>query len=93
MARAASLSLLLLAACGPHVPPQPRGPMMLDDVAYDVTRTRTGGVLVRRVGRPFQNWEGAEARRGADAFCNGRAQTSDRDRFRGDAWLIVEGCA
>ncbi len=91
--RIATASLVLLAACGSHVPPQLRGPMVVDGVAYDVTRTRLGSVLVKREGRPFLNWEGAEARRAADAFCNGRAEASIRDRFRGDGWLIVEGCA
>ena len=86
-------ALLALAACGPHVPPQGRGPMIVDGVAYDVSRKPSQALLVRREGRPFQNWEGAEARRAADAFCVGRADTSDRDRFEGDAWLIVKGCA
>jgi hypothetical protein len=45
------------------------------------------------MGRAFENWEGAEARRAADRFCNGRANTSLRDRFQGDTWVIAGGCA
>jgi len=88
-----SMTALVLAACVPAVAPLPPGPVIIDGVAYDVERRPSQAVLVRRLDRPFQNWEGAEARRAADRFCQGRAKTSIRDRFVGDGWLIVEGCA
>ncbi|MFV0492814.1 MAG: hypothetical protein ACK5M4_13445 [Pseudorhodobacter sp.] len=86
-------AVLALVACAPGgtVPLSP-GPVVLGDVAYDVA-LQGGGILVQRSGRPLENWEGAEARRAADAFCRGRATSSIRDRFTGDGWLIVEGCA
>ncbi|MBL4917358.1 hypothetical protein [Szabonella alba] len=88
-----TLSALALAACVPAVAPVAPGPVMLDGVTYEVTRRPSQAVLVRRLDRPFQNWEGMEARRAADRFCQGRANSSIRDRFVGDGWLIVEGCA
>ncbi|MFN3822965.1 MAG: hypothetical protein ACK4RN_03200 [Pseudorhodobacter sp.] len=88
-----AITALALVACVPAVAPLPPGPVVVDGVAYDVTRRASQAVLVRRVDRPFQNWEGAEARRAADRFCQGRAKASIRDRFVGDGWLIVEGCA
>jgi hypothetical protein len=88
-----SMTALVLAACVPAVAPLPPGPVVIDGVSYEVTRRPSQAVLVRRLDRPFQNWEGAEARRAADRFCQGRAKTSIRDRFLGDGWLIVEGCA
>ncbi len=88
-----SMTALALAACAPAVAPVAPGPVVVDGVAYDVSRRPSQAVLVRRIDRPFQNWEGAEARRAADRFCQGRAKTSIRDRFEGDGWLIVEGCA
>ena len=91
--RLALFCVLALSACGPARVPQARGPMVVDGVSYDVVRKPSQALLVTRQGRPFQNWEGAEARRAADAFCVGRAKTGLRDRFQGEGWLIVEGCA
>jgi hypothetical protein len=88
-----AIGALALSGCVASVPPAGPGPIVLDGVSYDVTRAATGALRVSRQGAPFQNWEGMEARRAADRFCNGRAETSIRDRFQGDAWLIVEGCA
>jgi len=66
---------------------------VLDRAEYVVTKTGSGALEVRRMGRPFENWEGMEAQRAAVEYCVGRAQTSINDRFRDDAWLIVRGCA
>ncbi|WP_050528656.1 hypothetical protein [Pseudorhodobacter aquimaris] len=84
---------LVLSACATSVPPLPRAPIVLDGVSYDVAKRPTGAVEVSRIGRPFENWEGQEARRAADRFCVTRAKTSIKDRFQGSTWLIVEGCA
>lgn len=84
---------LALSGCVGSVPPVARGPVLVDGVSYNVAKRPTGAVEVARIGRPFENWEGHEARRAADAFCVGRAKTSIRDRFQGARWVIVEGCA
>lgn len=90
------LSALTLSACAAALPaqaPVTRGPVVIDGVSYAVSLTGSQAVLVQREGRPFANWEGMEARRAADRFCNGRANVGIRDRFKGDGWLIVGGCA
>lgn len=46
--------------------------------------------------QPFANWQGAEARRVAEAECAARGQrlrTSIRDRHEQGAWVFPEGCA
>lgn len=88
-----TLGALALSACVSTPAPVARGPVVLDGVSYAVAKRPSGAVEVSRMGRPFQNWEGQEARRAADQFCNGRANTSIKDRFQGNAWLIVGGCA
>jgi hypothetical protein len=95
MKRSLSLILGALALSGCVAAPQPvlRGPVIVDGVEYAVAKRSSGAVEVSRIGRAFDNWEGAEARRAADRFCNGRAKPSARDRFQGASWLIVEGCA
>lgn len=47
-------------------------------------------------GQPFAMWDGAPARRVAEADCAARGQslrTSIYDRFEAGAWVFVEGCA
>lgn len=88
-----TFSALALSACVSTPAPVARGPIVLDGAEYVVTKTGSGALEVRRMGRPFENWEGMEAQRAAVEYCVGRAQTSINDRFRDDAWLIVRGCA
>ncbi|MFT7060062.1 MAG: hypothetical protein ACJASV_002579 [Pseudorhodobacter sp.] len=89
-----AIGALALSACvSAPAAPVARGPIVLDGVSYDVGKTSAGAVQVRRTGKPFANWEGAEARRAADQFCNRRANATIRDRFQVDAWLIMGGCA
>lgn len=88
-----TLAALALGACVSALPPEARGPVVVDGVPYAVAKRPLGAVEVARMGRAFENWEGAEARRAADRFCNGRANTSLRDRFQGDTWVIAGGCA
>ena len=46
-------------------------------------------------GQPFQMWEGALARKAADAACGGKVRVSIYDRFdrATGAWVYPEGCA
>ena len=53
-------------------------------------------LTVVRQGAPYANWEGAAARKQADAECAARGQTlrpSIYDRYHAGAWVYVEGCA
>ncbi len=52
-------------------------------------------VRVTNGGQPFQMWEGALARKAADAQCGGRVNTSIYDRFdrATGEWVYPEGCA
>jgi hypothetical protein len=55
----------------------------------------TGPVRVTNNGQPFQMWEGAAARRAADAACGGRVEVSIYDRFdrATGEWVYPGGCA
>jgi hypothetical protein len=46
-------------------------------------------------GQPFAMWDGARARKAADAACGGRVQVSIYDRFdrATGEWVYPEGCA
>jgi hypothetical protein len=52
-------------------------------------------VRVTNGGQPFAMWEGALARKAADAVCGGKVRVSIYDRFdRGTGeWVYPEGCA
>jgi hypothetical protein len=52
-------------------------------------------VRVTNNGLPFQMWEGALARKAADAACGGKVRTSIYDRFdrATGEWVYPEGCA
>lgn len=52
-------------------------------------------VRVINNGQPFQMWEGALARKAADAACGGKVRVSIYDRFdrATGAWVYPEGCA
>lgn len=55
-----------------------------------------GPLRVTNGGQPFQMWEGAAARKAADAQCGGRGvNVSIYDRFdrATGAWVYPEGCA
>lgn len=77
---ALALSVLAQAACVAAVPTAP---------------AQREPVRVTNAGQPFQMWEGAAARRAADAACGGRVRTSIYDRFdrATGAWVYPEGCA
>ena len=52
-------------------------------------------VRVSNNGQPFQMWEGALARKAADAACGGAVNVSIYDRFdrATGEWVYPEGCA
>lgn len=52
-------------------------------------------VRVTNGGQPFQMWEGALARKAADAACGGKVRVSIYDRFdrATGEWVYPEGCA
>lgn len=82
MMRAAFISPVVLA-CAACVPAAPQ----MAPRAAEPLRVMNGG-------QPFQMWEGAAARKAADAQCGPRGvQVSVYDRFEGGAWVYPEGCA
>lgn len=52
-------------------------------------------VRVTRTAAPaYAMWDGAAARRDADALCGGRGvRSSIYDRYEAGTWVFVEGCA
>jgi hypothetical protein len=52
-------------------------------------------VRVSNNGQPFQMWDGALARKAADAACGGKVRVSIYDRFdrATGEWVYPEGCA
>lgn len=52
-------------------------------------------VRVTNGGQPFRMWEGALARKAADAVCGGAVNVSIYDRFdrATGEWVYPEGCA
>ena len=75
-------SVLLASAACVRTEPQP-------------ARPATGPLRVLNGGMPFQMWQGAEARKAADAVCGGKVRTSIYDRFdpATGEWVYPEGCA
>lgn len=71
---------LTLAACGTTAPSGP--------VTREPVRVTNGG-------QPFAMWDGAAARKAADAACGGRVNVSIYDRFdrATGEWVYPEGCA
>lgn len=63
----------------------------------DLQRSESGAVLaVTRHGSGFGNFEGAEAKRAAEAFCASRGASVNRaayGHYAGGAWLFKGGCA
>lgn len=52
-------------------------------------------VRVTNNGQPFAMWEGALARKAADAACGGKVRVSIYDRYdrATGEWVYAEGCA
>lgn len=91
MAMARALALVAgtagLAGCAA----QATGPVA--PAGYGAVVLPGGALQVTRAATPFAGWEGAEARRAADAACGGRVAASIYDRFSDGAWIFVGGCA
>ncbi len=99
MRAAAALALLpaALAACvAPSPAPQaPAGPVTRADIGAALVPVAGGGVAVTRTTAPaYAMWDGAAARRDADALCGPRGvAASIYDRFQAGTWVFVGGCA
>lgn len=85
---AVAMSLTLaLCAC---VAPVPQGPVQ------GMAAPSAAPLRVTNGGQAFRQYEGAAARRVAEAECAGqgrRLRPSIYDRFEAGAWVYVEGCA
>jgi hypothetical protein len=77
---ALALSVLAQAACVASAPSVPAS---------------QGPLRVSNNGQPFQMWEGALARKAAEAVCGGRVNVSIYDRFdrATGEWVYPGGCA
>jgi hypothetical protein len=80
MRMALALSVLAQAACVATAPSVPP--------AREPVRVTNGG-------QPFAMWDGALARKAADAACGGKVNVSIYDRYdrATGAWVYPEGCA
>jgi hypothetical protein len=88
--RALPLLSLPLAACvaaGP-APVAPRA-----NATASLSQAGAGVQVVRTVAPAYAMWDGAAARRDADALCGGKVRSSIYDRYESGAWVFVEGCA
>lgn len=58
-------------------------------------QTKRDPLRVTNGGQPFSMWDGAAARKAADAACGGAVTTSIYDRFdrATGAWVYPGGCA
>jgi hypothetical protein len=87
---------MALAACGaPSTPVAPAGAAARSDVGAELHSLSVGGVAVTRTMPPaYAMWDGATARRDADALCGGKGvRSSIYDRYQAGTWIFVGGCA
>jgi hypothetical protein len=65
------------------------------DIGAALQPAAGGGVAVTRTTGPaYALWDGAAARRDADALCGPRGVASSiYDRYQAGAWVFVGGCA
>ena len=90
MRAALPLLSLPLAAC---VAAQPAPVAPRADVGASLVQSGKAVRVTRTAGTAYAMWDGAAARRDADALCGGKVRSSIYDRFEGGAWVFVEGCA
>lgn len=90
MMRALPLLSLPLAACvvASPAPVAPRA-----DVGASLTQSGRAVRVTRSVAPAYAMWDGAHARRDADALCGGKVRSSIYDRYEAGTWVFVEGCA
>mgnify|MGYP001484286937 FL=1 len=92
MMRALPLLSLPLAACVAASPaPAPVAPRA--DVGASLAQSGRAVRVTRTVAPPYAMWDGAGARRDADALCGGKVRSSIYDRYEAGTWVFVEGCA
>ncbi len=100
----AMISMAGLSACVSGARPMAlaeSGPVAVDMAGQsyiaDLQPTEAGPVLaVTRQGAAFGNFEGLEAKRAAEAFCEMRGRVVNRaayGHYTGGAWLFKGGCA
>lgn len=85
------LTLLPLAACvaaAPAPAPAPR-----TDVGASLVQAGKSVRVTRSAAPAYAMWDGASARRDADALCGGKVRASIYDRYESGTWVFVEGCA
>jgi hypothetical protein len=90
MIRALPLLSLPLAAC---VAASPAPVVPRADVAASLSQSGRAVRVTRTVTPAYAMWDGAAARRDADALCGGKVRSSIYDRFEAGTWVFVEGCA
>lgn len=90
MIRALPLLSLPLAACvaAASAPVAPRA-----DVGASLVQAGRAVRVTRTAAPAYAMWDGASARRDADALCGGRVRSSIYDRYEAGTWVFVEGCA
>ncbi|AQS47801.1 hypothetical protein BMG03_08275 [Thioclava nitratireducens] len=70
-----------------------KGPRRLAAVeGYTAAYDASGALVVMRQAAPFANYEGAEAKRAANAICGGAVASSINDTYRDGAWVFPMGC-
>ena len=84
-----------LSACVAAAPaPAPQALVARADVAAVLQADGAGVRVIRTAAPAYAMWDGALARKDADALCGGRGvRSSIYDRYEGGAWVFVEGCA
>ena len=84
----APLAACVATAPAPLAPARP-------DVAAEAQPVAGGGIRISRPdGTGYAMWDGAPARRDADALCGGKGvRASIYDRFEAGTWVFVGGCA
>ena len=87
--------VLALAGCvgpgGQRVAKAPRA--LTPVVGYQAALNGQGALVVTRDATPFANFEGAAAKRAANAMCGGAVASSIDDTYRDGAWVFLKGCA
>ncbi|GAB1363381.1 hypothetical protein MASR1M32_26170 [Rhodobacter sp.] len=90
MIRALPILSLPLAACVAAAP-APVAPRA--DVGASLSQAGKAVRVTRTAAPAYAMWDGAAARRDADALCGGKVRSSIYDRYEAGAWVFVEGCA
>lgn len=90
MIRALPILSLPLAAC---VAASPAPVASRADIGASLTQSGKSVRVARSAAPAYAMWDGAAARRDADALCGGKVRSSIYDRYEAGTWVFVEGCA